>query len=410
MKKFLHLNEWLADETERQREFPVTLWQSYLAHAAVAPLPHCAAEAMKAYLAQAVQHGQLDLLHYEIDQETRALAASLLDTRSEEIAFVPSALAGLATVAAGIDWQVGDSIVLAEHDLLTQAPVWQTLMRRGVRVQLIPTDPERTLTATDVAAHLSSRTKMVVLSTAHPITGAPLDVQEIGDFLNQQSICFGVDATGTLGNTHTTLAHVDFLAADAHKWLMGPQGLAVLGLRRELMAHLRPAWIGQYAVPPAYASLAPGQLTADSAQRFEFGNANVLGLVGLHASLSLLVEIGVHQIAARLADLRRFLLAGLAGQHIEPLEDPFCELPRTVTCVRLREREALALYERLNEAGIIVSLCPDPRESQPGHCLIRIAPHFYNSFGEIQRLLEMVDRCMAPRRGKRAVAHAAFLS
>ena len=361
---------------------------------------------MKAYLAQATQHGQLDLLHYEIDTETRALLANLFDTRSEEIAFVPSALAGLATVAAGMDWQPGDSIAVAENDLLAQAPVWQTLMRQGVNVRLIPSPSDAAINVNDIARQLDERTRLVILSTAHPQTGAPLDLQEVGEYLRGQGIWFGLDATNTLGTTHCTSAHADFIAADAHKWLLGPQGVGVLCVRRGLMAQLRPAWLGQYAVPTAYASLAPNAITSDSARRYEFGNLNVLGLVGLHTSLAMLVEIGVPQIGARLSDLRRFLLAGLTSLHIEPLDDPFCELPRAVTTLRLREREALALIERLNEAGIIVSLCADHQELGAGSCLVRIAPHFYNTFAEMQRLLEMLDRCDASRQRQTLARHA----
>ncbi len=409
MKKFLHLNEWLADEGERQRAFPVTLWQTYLAHANVAPLPAGAAEAMKAYLAQTTQHGQLDLLHYEVDTETRGLLATLLDTRSDEIAFMPSGLAGLATVAAGMDWQAGDSVVIAENDLFAQAPVWQTLMRQGVKVRLIPSNKDEAVTVHDVAQQLEPRTRLVILSTAHPQTGAPLDVAEIGGFLRDQGVIFGVDATNTLGTAHFSTTPIDFLAADTHKWLMAPQGTGLLWVRRELAVQLRPAWLGQYAVPMAYANLAPHFISSDSARRFEFGNFNVVGLVGLHTSLTMINEIGVLQIGARLADLRRFLLAGLTSLNIEPLDDPFNEMPRAITAIRLRERDALSLVERLNEASIVVSLCADHRDQHGKTCLVRIAPHFYNSFGELQRLLEMLDRCDAAHQ-RRAVARHALLS
>jgi cysteine desulfurase / selenocysteine lyase len=409
MKKFLHLNEWLADEGERQRAFPATLWQTYFAHANVAPLPASSSEAMKAYLAQATQHGQLDLLHYEVDTETRALLATLLDARSEEMAFMPSALAGLATVAAGMDWQAGDSVVIAENDLMAQAPVWQTLMRQGVKIRLIPARTDEAITIHDVAKQLEARTKLAILSTAHPQTGAPLDLAEIGGFLRDRGVVFGVDATNTLGTAHLPTSCIDFLVADAHKWLLGPQGVAVLWIRRELAVQLRPAWLGQYAVPTAYASLAPSFITSDSARRLEFGNMNVIGLVGLHTSLTMINEIGVLQIAARLSDLRRFLLAGLTSLNIEPLDDPFSDLPRAVTTIRMRERDALSLVERLNEASIIVSLCADHLDHHGKTCLIRFAPHFYNTFAELQRLLEMLDRCDAAHQ-RRAVARHALLS
>ena len=115
----------------------------------------------------------------------------------------------------------------------------------------------------------------------------------------------------------TSVEHVDFLAADAHKWLLGPCGAGLFFVRKSLQEKLRPAVYGWHNVRcPNFVAQEQLVYPSDS-RRYEAGSANLLGLVGLNAAMELILEIGVENIAARLLHLRGLLAAGVAGKRLD---------------------------------------------------------------------------------------------
>jgi selenocysteine lyase/cysteine desulfurase len=379
----LTLQSLLADESLRRWEFPVAGEQVYLAHAAVCPLPACVARAVSAYVGQAAQAGQYEYLHRDAENQARALAAEMLGASAEEIAFVPSTSAGLSLVAAGLDWRPGDGVVIAGGDFPANVYPWLELERRGVQVRRIPPTPTGQVTCDDVLAHLDARTRLVSLSTLHYATGAPLDVDAVGQELQARGILFCVDAIQTLGALPCPVRHVDFLVADGHKWLLGPSGIGVLYVRRERMDQLRPVLVGWNSAEARYDYSQPRLDLARTARRYEPGSPNILGIVGLHAALTLLRTIGLPAITDRLRALRSFLLAGLEARscHVEGIADPDC--PTCITSFHHPTQDTVALYRQLGKRKVRVTL----RETPAGQKCLRVSPHFYNTEQEIETLL-----------------------
>lgn len=174
------LDALLHDETLRNREFPVTRHKVYLAHAAVCPLPGRVVRAMVDYSLRASEEAQFEYLHREVEEQTRELAAQLLGASAEEIAFVPSTSAGLSLVAAGLEWEAGDNVVIAEGDFPANIYPWLNLQRRGVKVKFIPKKSDSAVELTDVKQQVDKRTRLVSLSSVHFANGAAIDVDAIG--------------------------------------------------------------------------------------------------------------------------------------------------------------------------------------------------------------------------------------
>ncbi len=122
---------------------------------------------------------------------------------------------------------------------------------------------------------------------------------------------------------------------------------------------------------------------ADSARRDEPGSLNVLGIVGLSAALALLHQIGIPTIADRLRSLRSLLLSGLRERHYHIAGVASADCSTGITSFRPTDRDVLALYRRLGDAGFVVSLRDDPL----GQRWIRVSPHFYNTEAELASLL-----------------------
>lgn len=379
------LPAWVSDESLRRQEFPVCREKVYLAHAAVCPLPSRVVGALQRYLEQVIRGGQFEYLHAVAEEGIRTLAAQLLGATAEEIALIPSTSAGLSLVASGLDWKPGDSVVLPEGDFPSNVYPWQQLARRGVRVKVIPSKPDGAIGLEDVAAALDDRTRLVSLSSVHYATGAWTDVDAVGAFLRERGVLFCVDAIQSFGALPLSARHVDFLAADAHKWMLGPQGMGILFVRRERFPELYPPAVGWKSVA-ANKDFTDQRLDfPETARRYEPGSLNALGIVGVHAALRLLTEVGVEAIASRLAAIRARLVAGIEAKGYTIVGDRAQTRPSGITSFRHpRVDETVALHRRLDERSIVTSLRADPK----GTKCVRVAPHFYTSDVEVETLLE----------------------
>jgi cysteine desulfurase / selenocysteine lyase len=378
------LSELLADEALRRREFPVAGEKAYLAHAAVCPLPARVVSAMSAYLGHVGRGGQFEYLHANAESGARALAAAMIDATPEEIAFVSSTSAGLSLVAAGLPWQAGDSVVITEGDFPSNVYPWLRLEKLGVRVKSIRTSGDGVATLDAVKEHLDDRTRVVALSSVHYATGARTDVDAIGAYLQARGVLFCVDAIQSLGAVPLSSRHVDFLIADAHKWLLGPQGMGLMFVRASRFEQLDPVLIGWKSIEASKDFVSQKLALARTARRYEPGSLNAIGLVGLHAALELLQRTGVPEIAARLAKLRALLVPALERKGYEVLGGPNAVQPSSgIVSFRREGTDMPALCRALDQAGIIASL----RHDLTGRACIRVAPHFYTSDAELERLI-----------------------
>src|SRR5207247_7066096 len=137
----------------------------------------------------------------------------------------------------------------------------------------------------------------------------------IGKFLRDRNILFCLDAIQTLGAFPTTVEHVDLLAADAHKWLLGPCAAGIMHVRQAVQERLKPPIYGWNNVRcPNY--VAQEQIVFRStAQKYEAGTHNLLGIVGLAAAMELILEIGVENIAQELLRKRKMLVHALHAKR-----------------------------------------------------------------------------------------------
>src|SRR6185503_9815969 len=299
----LHSNEEL-----RRHEFPVAAQKVYLGHAGVCALPRRVAEAIAHYTLNATQGDQEALMPLFKIQKSRELAAKLLNSQPDEIAFVGPTTLGLGYVANGLRWRKGDNILIYHDDYPANVYPWMALAERGIEVRLMNIRELGRIRAIDVQGQTDENTRLVALASCHFISGFRIDIPTIGAWLRARGILFCVDAIQTLGAFPTTVEHVDFLAADAHKWLLGPCAAGIFYVRKSLQDRLRPTVFGWHNVRcPNF--VAQEQLVhPPDARRYEAGSANLLGMVGLHAALELLLELGIDSIAAELLRKRSWLV------------------------------------------------------------------------------------------------------
>jgi selenocysteine lyase/cysteine desulfurase len=239
----------------------------------------------------------------------------------------------------------------------------------------------------DVLGQVDESTRLVALASCHFIAGYRIKMDEIGASLRQRGILFCVDGIQTVGAFPMAAANVDFLAADAHKWMLGPCAAGILYVRKALQERLQPVAFGWNNVRcPEF--VAQEQLSLRSgAARYEVGSHNLLGLVGLNAAIELLLEIGVENIAQDLLRKRAWLVPALQEKGFAVLHaDASPENCGGIISFHKPGADLPALHRRLEEAQIIASL----RADRAGQKYIRLSPHFYNTDAELHRLLELL--------------------
>jgi selenocysteine lyase/cysteine desulfurase len=383
----LSIDHILADASLRHRLFPVTRERIFLAHAGVAPLPGTTAEALKREADRATisQEGTDYLAEIE---SIRRVAARLINATSEEVALLGPTSLGLNLVAHGIDWQEGDEVVFYPDDYPANVYPWQVLAARGVRA--IPLQPERVgeITPDLVLKALTPKTRLVALASCHFLTGFRLDYETIGEELSRRGILFCLDAIQSLGATTIDVRNVDFLAADSHKWMLGPLGAGVVYVKRRHFETLRPTLLGSWNVrSPGYVAQ-PEIVFEATARRYEPGALNMLALFGMKASLELILGIGVKQIEARLLDLRTFaedkLLA--AGFRVFGHANRRSQKSGIITIAIDQPATAVDQARRLRDAGVDISL----RQNRAGLSCLRLSPHFYNTENEIEEVIKIL--------------------
>lgn len=377
----------LDDEALRLREFPVARDKIFLAHAAVCPLPRRPAEAIRDYAAHCTAGDQETLGAGLRIPETRALAARLLSAQPEEIALVGPTSLGLSFVASGIPFRKNENILIYFDDYPSNVYPWMALAEKGVQVRFINTRELGLIRPIDIMGQVDEQTRLVALASAHFISGYRIDLDEIGRFLRQKNILFCVDAIQTLGAFPVSVENIDFLAADAHKWLLGPCGTGLFYVRKSLQELLRPAVYGWHNVRcPDYVAQEKIVFRRD-ARRYEAGTANLMGLAGLHAAMEFLLEIGVEAISQELLRKRSWLVSQLRAKGYNVLHGDVAE--KNASGIVSFFREGMDLTGKglaLQAAGAVVSV----RTDRAGRRYLRLSPHFYNTDGELERVMQLL--------------------
>jgi selenocysteine lyase/cysteine desulfurase len=324
---------------------------------------------------------------------TRQLAARLIGARWEEIALLGPTSLGLSLFANGIDWQPGDEVVCYADDYPANVYPWLDLERRGVVVQRLRTDSPGEVTPERVASVLSERTRLVALASCHFFSGYRLDVEAIGALLRARGVLFALDAIQTLGAfpLDVEAAHVDFLSADAHKWLLGPMAMGIVYVRESRFETLRPTLLGAWNVQSPKFLAADAIEFVPTAQRYEPGVLNTSGMYGMKAALELLLDQGGERIAARLLHLKGVLLGVLLPLGFEVLGPAHGPRASGITTVWHPQRPASVLFRALEASGIVASL----RHDRAGREYLRFSPHFYNTEEELKRVGEVLRGALA---------------
>jgi selenocysteine lyase/cysteine desulfurase len=377
----------------RQLFFPITRHSIYLNHAANGPLPGPVARTLHTYVDDTSNFGNINFARWTVyEQGAHRRLASLIHVRPDQLALIASTGDGLMNIANGLRWQSGDTIISAECEFPSNIYPWLNLQEQSVQVHLVAMRDNR-IAVEDVLASITERTRLVSLSLVEFSTGFRSDIATIVRYCHEHGIICGIDAIQALGALEIDAQElgIDYLAAAAHKWLLGPQTTGILYISDALLAQMHVPRRGWFSVETPFDFFNYEQPLKAGAARFEHSSPNRLPIVGLDAALGIFESIdgGMQAVEQRILGLTGHAIAGLERLGY-PVVSPQGEGERSgIVCFNVHPgRQDISPQQLVDELA-----SRNIRVAARGN-VIRISPHFYNTLEEIDTLLNALEELM----------------
>lgn len=370
---------------ELRDRMPVTREWAYFDHAGVSPLPAPVQQAVVEWAADMAGHGAMHWSRWRQNVESARLRGTqLLNAKPTEVAIIHNTTEGIGFVAEGFPWKAGDNCVIVGSDFPSNRYPWMNLAARGVEIRIVPAPNER-LDFDLLAQHCDSKTRIVAASWVGYATGWRNDVDALAEIAHRHGGHLFLDAIQGLGVLPLDVKKtpVDFLSADGHKWMLGPEGAGLFYIREEHLDLLRPIGVGWHSVENAGEFTDPAMNLKHAAERYEGGTHNYAGIAGFATSLNLLLEIGTDVISQRLREVTDLLCARLleVGATIASVRDKACW--SGIVAFELPGRDPVEVKRHCKQNGVALN-------QRAGR--VRVSAHAYNDEQDIDRLIEVLQQ------------------
>ena len=380
------IESFVLNEAARRELFPVCKTSVFLAHAGVTALPLVVAHAVTDYTWRSCEnHQEFGDVIRDVNA-ARVVAARFIGAQPEEIALLGPTSLGLSLFANGLPWREGDEILCYADDYPANVYPWMDLARRGVVIRYLKPERPGEITPALIAKSLTPKTRLAALSSCNFLTGFRIDVDAIGRLLHEHGVLFSLDAIQTLGAQPLTVEHVDFLSADAHKWMLGPLAIGIVFVKKEHFELLRPTLLGAWNVRSPNFIAQTDIRFSDTAQRYEPGVLNVAGIYGMKAAIEMLTAIGLDKISERILGLKKHLVDALKALGFEFIAPTAGTNASGITTFSHPQADMAALFRSLEQNNIVASL----RFDRQGKQYIRVSPHFYNTVEELDQVISVL--------------------
>jgi len=358
----------------------------HLNHAAVGPWPMATRDTLYQFAEENVRLGSQRYANWiETEALLRSQLKQLINADStDEIAILKNTSEGLSVIAQGINWSAGDNIIIPAGEFPSNRIVWQALAEQGVETRLINID-DTDCAEKHLIAAMDANTKLVSCSSVQYASGLMLDLAIVGKACREHNSLFCVDAIQSLGAIQfdVNAVQADFVVADGHKWLCAPEGTALFYCRQNVMSQLQLKQHGWRMVDNPLDFKQTDWQPAKTAQRFECGSPNMMGIAALSCSLGLLLDIGLEKVETQVLTNTQYLFEQLSTlENIEILTNQTTGKYAGIVTFQRTDVDNERLYEYLQNNGVICAL-------RGG---IRFSPHFHTSMQTIDSAIDYVKQ------------------
>jgi len=314
-----------------------------------------------------------------VTDETKTMIGEMINCSGDRIAFLDNTTNGMVWLASGIEWKPGDRIILNDVEFPANVYPFLQLKEKGVEIDFIKST-NGIVTAEEIINAIQPRTKLISVSFVQFLSGYRIDLEKIGKVCKEKEIIFSVDSIQGLGAIRLGVEkyNIDYLANGTQKWMLGLQGLAFIYVRKKLQEKMKLAPIGWLAVKDAWRLLDFDLTTKETAERFQPGTLNNLGIYAFNSSLKLFKEFGFDEIEKQVLSNSKYFIDELAkiGYKSQLFSVPEKHLSGIVS---FRTENGQKIHDHLSQKKIVCSL----REGY-----IRFAPHFYNTKRDIDHVVD----------------------
>ena len=359
----------------------------YFNHASTAPISNKVKERIEEFIKERGEEAKDDYWAFKaVADETKSMIGEMINCTGDRIAFLDNTTNGLIWLASGIDWKPGDRIILNDVEFPANVYPFLQLKEKGVEIDFIKST-NGIVTSEEIIAAIKPATKLISVSFVQFLSGYRIDLEKIGKVCREKGIIFSVDSVQGLGAVRLDVEkfNIDFLANGTQKWMLGLQGLAFIYVRKELQEKMKSSPIGWLAVKDAWNLLDFDLTTKETAERFQPGTLNNLGIYAFNSSMKLFKEFRFDEIEQQVLSNSRYFIDELAKIRYESplLSLPEQNLSGIVSFSQMdgfpKNKNAKKIFDHLSQKKIVCSL----REGY-----IRFAPHFYNTKQEIDLVVD----------------------
>lgn len=243
-----------------------------------------------------------------VERVRRSMARLIGGENARHVVFTLNGTDALNMAIQGALGDGGHAITTAAEHNSVLRPL-RTLERAGrIEVTRVPCAGAGIVAADDIRRAIRRDTRLIAMTHASNVTGALQPAAEVGQIARQADVLFLLDAAQTAGEVPLDVRElqVDLLAMPGHKGLLGPLGTGVLYVRSGVehrVASFRQGGTGTVSEDDLQPSTLP--------DKYEAGNLNVPGILGLGAGVEWLLAREVAKLRAETIALTARLLARL---------------------------------------------------------------------------------------------------
>lgn len=375
----------IADEQkvrDLRNDIPFLKNGIYVDNAAVSPLPKSVQSACDQYNSLVVEQlvDAKDTARSFFDKGRR-LAAKLVGSSPNRVAYIQNTSHGLSLVALGLDWRPGDNLIVCEQEFPSNYLCWIQLASNGVDVRRI-SSPNGKLEPDQIRHAIDSRTRVIALSHVQFYSGFRVDISSFAKLCSQNGALLVVDGTQSVGalDLNVESTGIDVLAVSAHKWLMGPRGIGFATFSDRALGQITPRIIGWLSVNDPFEFKRTLDFLPD-ARRFEPGTPNGSGIFGMTERLVQIDQLGIEWIEERVLALNEMLCERALELGLKPVYQFQRGSRSGITLLQKPGIAASQVQAALKANGVYASV---------RNGATRIAPHYYNTFDEMERIISVI--------------------
>ena len=374
----------------------------YLDNGATSLKPKCVIDKMVDYYTfypANAHRGDYDL-SYKVDQEyenTRELVKDFIHAKSlEEIIFTSGTTESFNMIVNGFFeplLEAGDEVLITTSEHASNILPWFKLSKnKGILVNYIPLDSNYYLIMDNLKKSITPKTKVISIAGITNVIGDIRPIKEICKYAHEHNIFVVLDGAQMVPHmpVDVTDLDVDFLSFSAHK-MCGPTGVGVLYGKLELLKHLEPTILGG-GMNESFDN--PDEIyLKELPARLEAGTRNIAGIIGFGETIKYLEKIGIDNIHKYELDLRKYLIDKLMPlKHIDIIN---MESDSGIITFNVNGIFSQDVAYYLNKYNICVRAgnhCAKILKSSVGVTnTVRISLYFYNTYEEIDNLVELLS-------------------